>query len=291
MKEGVLVEPKAAGKISGMQDSEQAELLERVRAEKPLVIGEEFFQNAVEVSEMREPMKFSVQDATARINSYFNAMQSIFEKRNRAVSISNASGSASVIGLARNIFPDGFELEDSTGTIKVISKAQVDEDDAVMVAGKAAGETLYADYIEFPDMPEKQIKKSPKKCETTFAAKPCAGDDYCISFGEKISIEKDSLVVGKNPVQVKINNIIALVLNSEKNTTPLQVLKKRRLPGTLFAIMEVPDIFLMRGDNLIENYKGTTVVAVDDKSVARINLKTREARFEELPEQKQTATM
>lgn len=280
MKEGVLVEPKAAERIKKMDESEQAELMDRIRIEKPLVISEGFFENLIEVSEVQDQKKTSVQESIARINSYFNSLQNLFEK-GRAVSISNASGNVSVIGLVKNVLQDGFELEDSTGTIKIISKAQLEEDDVVMVAGKAVSKTIYADLVEFPDIQEKTVKKSSKKCEVLFG-KQTEGGDYSIFFGENFSMAKDSVVVGKNPVQIKLNNILILVWNNTKKIFPLQILKKRRLPGTLFAISEVPDIFLSAGENFFENYKGTTVVAVNDKSFARINLKTREVKFESI---------
>jgi len=290
IKEGVLVEPGIAERISKMSESEYAELAERMRAEKPLILSGEFFENIIEVSEIQERKKISIQDSAARLNSYFNVLQNLFEKKNRAVSIANASGNVSVIGLVRKVLPDGFEIEDQTGAIKVVSKTRVDEDDVVMVAGKAVSKTLYADYVEFPDAPERQIRKSPKRCEILFGnlsvlETRADGGDYSISFGEKMSIGKNSLVVGKNPARVKINNIVIMVHNSKsgKNISPLQILKKRRLPETLVPMADVPDIFLLRGaENFLENYKGTTVIAVNDKSVARINLRTREVKFESI---------
>ncbi|TRZ55167.1 hypothetical protein D4Q76_01025 [archaeon] len=282
IKEGVLVEPRAAERISAMREDEQAETIERIRIEKPLILSEDFFENIIEVTEIQGQKKISISESTAALNSYFNILQNLFEKRNRAVSISNASENASVIGLVRNIFQDGFEIEDQTGAIKVLSKTQVDEDDVVMVAGKVIQKVLYADLVEFPDLAERQEKKNPKKCEIVFG-EPADGANYSISFGEKISMGKNSLVVGKNPVQVKINNIMIMVHNpkSGKNISPLQILKKRRLPGTLVPMTEAPDILLLRGaENILENYRGATAIAANDKSVARINLRTREVRFE-----------
>lgn len=290
IKEGALVEPKAAEKISGLDESEQADVLERVRREKPLVVGEEFFQNVIDVLEIQEPKKTSMQESATRLNAYFNSLQALFEKKNRAVSISNASGNASVIGLVKNVLPDGFELEDQTGEIKITSKTQVEEDDVAMVSGKVSGKNIYADYVEFPDLPEAPLRKSPKNCEVVFSAKQTEGGDYSISFGDRAEIAKNSLVVGKLPVQVRINNILVLAHNGgngAKNISPLQILKKRRLLGTMFAIADAPDILLLRGaENFFENYKGTSIVAINDKSVARINLKTREVKFEELSGQK-----
>lgn len=284
IKEGVLIEPRIAERISKMGEGEFAELMERMRAEKPLILSEDFFENMIEVSEMQEPGKFSMQESIAGINSYFSALQRLFEKRNRAVSISNASENASVIGIVKSVLQDGFEVEDQTGSIKVISKTQVEEDDAVMVTGKLISKALYADYVGFPDMRERQMRKSPKKCEVLFSAKPREGGDYSISFGEKMSMMKGSLIVGKSPVQVKINNILMLVHNGcvKEKSQLAQILKKRRLPGTLFAIAEAPDILLARGaENFLEEYGGASIVAVNDKSIARISLKTREVKFED----------
>lgn len=283
IKEGVLVEPRIAARISAMWDDEQAELMERVRTEKPLILSDEFFENIIEVTEICGQKKLSVQESASALNAYFNALQNLFEKKNRAVSIANASENASVIGLVRNVLPDGFEIEDQTGAIKVVSKTQVDGDDVVMVAGKVMQKVLYADLVEFPDAPERQMKKSPKKCEIVFG-ESSDGGDYSVSFGEKMSIGKNALVVGSNPALVRINNITVMVHNSYigKNISPLQILKKRRLPGTLIPITEVPDIILLRGaENVLENYKGTTAIAANDKSVVRINLRTREAKFED----------
>ncbi len=288
MKEGVLVEPRTAERIAHMEGNEVKELLERLRQEKPLILSEEFFENIIEVTEFQEQKKFSIQESAGTLNSYFNVLQNLFEKRSRAVSISNASGNVALIGLVRSVQQDGFELEDQTGAIKIVSKAQVADDDVVMVSGKAAGKIVYADLVEFPDLQERPMKKSPKKCEIAFNAKRTDGSDYSISFGEKISIEKNSLVVGKNPAQVRINNIAILVHNPKngKNISPLQILKKRRLPGALVPIAEVPDILLLCGaENILENYKGTTIVAVDEKSAARINLMTMEVGFETFSEE------
>ncbi|MBU3957534.1 MAG: hypothetical protein KKB25_00485 [Nanoarchaeota archaeon] len=280
MKSGVLVEPGAAKRISEMGGSEQAELLERIKAEKPLVLSEDFFENIIEVSEFPGPKKFSVQESAAALNAYFNVLQNLFEKKGRAVSISNASENASVIGLVRSVLHDGFELEDQTGAIKTVSKAQVDEDDVVMVAGKVIQKVLYADYVEFPDAPERQARKSPKKCDVLFG-KRAEGADYSIVFGNGFSMEKKSLTVGKNPALLKINNISVLISPLAAKIAPAQILKKRRLPGTLVPIADAPDIFLLRGaENFLENYKGTAIVAVDGKSLARINLKTGEIKFE-----------
>lgn len=280
MKEGVLVEPKVAERISAMTSEEHAELLERVKAEKPLVLSEDFFENIIDVSEFRGRKKFSVQEKAAEMNAYFSALQNLFEKKNRAVSIANASESASVIGLVRSVLQDGFEIEDQTGAIKVVSKMQVDEDDVVMVAGKAVQKVIYADYVEFPDVPERRARKSPKRCEVVFG-KTSDGADYSISFGEKMSIGKNSLIVGRNPAQLKINNVSILACPHIAKEHPLQILKKRRLPGALFAMAEAPDVLLLRGsENFLENYMGATVIAINGKSFARINLKTREAKIE-----------
>jgi hypothetical protein len=285
MKEGVLVEPRAAERIARMECGEMKALLERLRQEKPLILSEEFFENIIDVSEFQEQKKFSIQESAAALNAYFNVLQSLFEKKNRAVSISNASGNASLIGLVRGVQQDGFDLEDQTGAVKIVSKAQVADDDVVMVSGKAAGKIVYADLVEFPDLQERTMKKSPKKCEIVFG-KPSEDADYSISFGESTRIEKNSLTVGKSPVQVKINNIAVLVCSNERNIPPQQILKKRRLPGTLFAIADVPDILLLPGaENFYENYKGTTIVAVDGKSLARISLMTMEVKFEAASEE------
>ncbi len=287
IKEGVLVEPKIAERISRMSESEYAELAERMHAEKPLILSEEFFENIIEVLEIQEQKKISIPDSTARLNAYFSALQNLFDKKNRAVSIANASGNVSVIGLVRKVLPDGFEIEDQTGAVKIVSKTQVEEDDVVMVSGKAVSKTLYADYVEFPGAPERQIRKSTKMCEVLFGnlsvlGNSAEGGDYSISFGEKMSIGKNLLVVGKNPAHVKINNL-AIIVCSAKSASPLQILKKRRMPETLIPMAEAPDIFLLRGaENVLENYKGATVIAVNDKSVARINLKTREVKFESI---------
>ncbi len=285
MKEGVLVEPKVADKISKMGAGEQSKLMERIRAEKPLILSEDFFENIIEVAELQEKKKFSMQDSAAALNSYFNVLQSLFEKRSKAVSIANAAENAAVIGMVRNVLPDGFELEDQTGAIKVVSKTQAEEDDVVMVSGKAASKTLYADLVEFPDLKEKPPRKSPKQCCVIFG-KQSEDADYSIAFGEKISIGKNSLVVGKNPVAVKINNLLILVCSSaniKKNIPPAEALKKRRIQGTLFAMAEPPDILLLRGaENSVEDYKGTTAIAVNGKSFARISLKTREAKIESM---------
>ncbi len=285
MKEGALVEPKAADKISKMGTGEQSELMERIRAEKPLILSEDFFENIIEVAELQEKKAFSMQDSAAALNSYFNVLQRLFEKKSRAVSISNASENAAVIGLVKNILPDGFELEDQTGAIKIVSRAHVEEEDVVMIFGKAANKTLYADLVEFPDLRERQPRKSPKQCEVIFG-KHSEEADYSIVFGEKFSIAKSSLTVGRNPVVVKINNLLILVCNGadiKKNISPVEVLKKRRIPGALFAIVEPIDILLLRGpENSIEDYRGATAIAVNDKFFARINLKTREAKIESL---------
>jgi|GEM_PF-4815367 len=125
IKEGVLVEPRAAERISAMREDEQAETIERIRIEKPLILSEDFFENIIEVTEIQGQKKISISESAAALNSYFNILQNLFEKRNRAVSISNASENASVIGLVRNIFQDGFEIEDQTGAIRSCRKLRL----------------------------------------------------------------------------------------------------------------------------------------------------------------------
>ncbi len=274
MDMGVLVEPKAAEHINRLNEHEIKAVIERIKKEKPLVIGEDFFENVFEVVEKKhEQKKYTVHELVAVYNRYYQKMSEYFVKKKNTVSISNVFGDASVIGIVKNVKNNEAEIEDPTGEIKVRLKDGIKliNDEIVLVSGIVKDKVLHAEFVEYPNI-KNTPKISGKKCTVCFNGN-CG--DYKIFFDNETRIEKDSLFASSNPVYVKINNILILVFNTKD---PVTVLSKRCFyPGRIYEeniLDEVPDYFLCFSGVGIKDYNGVKIIGINEKQTAKIELHT-----------------
>lgn len=273
---GIIVEDEAAEIINSLEAAEQKKLLEELEIEKPVVLKKDFLKK-----------KYSIQGFVDIYNTYYEIFKNILLNRtelNNLVSINNCkTGKVSVIGLVKTINRNDkkIELEDPTGSIHIVLNEKLKEeaeklieDEVIVVSGGINNKTLFADKILFPDIGLKQAKTTKKKHIIFFSfKKQQTKADKIISLEE---IEKQEL---------EIENVRILVLNNQKQGNPLELLKKRHLePGNVFKqdliIKEVPDIFLTSSEKPeIINYKGTTIISINEKTSAKIDLQTRKAEL------------
>ena len=209
-------------------------------------------------------------------NKYYQKMSGFFIKKKNTVSISNAFGDVSVIGVVRSIKNNDVEIEDPTGVIKAKLKDDIKlvNDEIVLISGNVKNNILYTEFIEYPNI-KNTPKLSEKECVICFNG-DCG--DYKIFFGDETKIEKDSLVISSNPAYIKVNNMTILVFRTDD---PVGVLKRRCFhPGVMNEeniLNEIPDYFLTSGDDIneyIKEYNGVKIIGIDEKSFARIELHT-----------------
>jgi len=215
---GVLIEPSVAGKITEMGEYEIERLIERIKKEKPLVINESFFENVFEVIEKKfEKKEYTVQEMVSSYNRYYQKMSSFFQRKRNTVSISNAFGEVSLIGVVKDVNGKEVELEDPTGVIKAQFREEVKliRDEVILVSGVAKGKKIYVDFLEYPDV-KKTLKLSGKECAVCLNG-DCG--DYRVFFGDEAKIEKDCVIVGSTPVYIKVNGVLLLAFRKEEKSS------------------------------------------------------------------------
>lgn len=227
--------------------------------------------------------QINVSDYAKRFLDRLQAIQKMLVQKielKDMVSISNASGKSVVIGIVLKKDAGFFELEDQTGTIRILCQKEMLEkielDDIIAVKGIVGQDRfMRCEEIIFPDIPltRPRTTKEPMKIafvdehhESSAPVKIIWNEDEC----RCISPEKTMIL--SDPCMLSINGINVLYYSATSN--PTDILKRRfiALKKGDFIIDPVPDIFLSRGLPKPMNYKSVSIVPLNYE----IDLGTRE---------------
>lgn len=268
----------------------------------------------IKVSRVVPRERLVPEDFVKYYNNKYDGIRKILLKRVDAVSINKVRESydeVSVIGMVRELMPNGFMIEDPTGEIGVVSDDKPDVDDVIGVKGTVREKKIIANEIILPDIPlTNQLNKINNisillttsltgkarnlSQSTNFTLIPSTGSE---SLDEK---EKQRVITNfTNPTWVKIstmgNEMNILVYRPDDDMEQKQAidyLRKRHLspernkiisPDDCFFLQTIPDIFwLISPKKFLENYKGVTIVSCEAPDVALANLGTREVEFKQI---------
>jgi len=158
---------------------------------KPIQLPKNFKSIKIIKNFMLNNEKIDINNWVSYYNSRYNKFKDLLMNRpelNGLVQISKIQKSdlkkVSIIGLVKDVHETSTgnivaELEDPTGTIKVIfsknkeifrKAEEIVEDEVIGVTGSKRGNFLFAENFIFPDVPEREIKKSPHEGYAVFIA-------------------------------------------------------------------------------------------------------------------------
>ncbi len=250
----------------------------------------------VSVKGVVEKETLTPKDITAYYTNKYNGVKRLLLEKMQPVSIKNAGrhmGDASIIGIAREVTPTGFILEDNTGKTDVMAKQHtITNDDVVGVVGSAREGALFAKEIIFPDVPENLRLR--KISGVKVVMRKSSGKNVIIVKEQK---EEKTITDLPNPAWITVsrgnNEVVVVAYDPQRNTTvneAIQYLVKRHLSPPMgliknsedyFLLDPLPDIlWIINSTKWAKTYKGITVISVGDGSAA-IDLGTREVEFVE----------
>ncbi len=132
-------------------DEEKRAIISRFRAQGILLSPEELERLA---SPSIPPATITPTNIAAFMHRRFDALRPLLEAKNPSVSIVHAAGDTMVIGMVRERTTRGFIIDDTTGTLSVISENnQTQAGDIIAVSGRIREDQLAAHTITYPDIP------------------------------------------------------------------------------------------------------------------------------------------
>ena len=303
-EKGFLISPKV---LEEVDEENLDEVLKSVEKKEIFIESIKKPKFSVKIREINIKNKLSPHDFIEYFNNKYEGIKKLLVKKINPVSInkvSNFNSNVDIIGIVKEVFPNGIILEDPTGEIEVNIKdtENIFVNDVVGVNGYMKNGKFFGNKIIFPDVPlTNEIKKikNIKLILTTKINEKMNPNDLILIPELKENLIKENIISNfPNPGWIKISkedkDFNVLVYKPKENLTKEEVLnfiKKRHLSPSLnqilnnedyFLIDPIPDIiWLISNKKWIENYKGITIISNKD-SVAVVNLETREVEFKDI---------
>jgi len=262
---------------------------------KKVIVITDLKEDDVKIRQVKihEKKKMGVNDFIQYYKNRYEKIKAVLLKKMDAISINKTRGiynSVSVIGMAKELTPTGFFLEDETGEIEVIyNNSGLKRDDVIGVIGIVKEDRLFGKDIIFPDIPlAKKITTMDLSLLLT-TEKAMAEADYIITTHKPLT--QRHIQFTTNPAIIKITSgekeFIILIYRPQNPLGEPEIreaLKKRHLGPTLnmiksdedhFALEPLPDvIWLIQESKWTANYKGISILSFQGS--AKINLNNRE---------------
>jgi len=297
MELGVLVEPEAIKRLESIEKDKLHIIFNKIKDNPPLTLSEgmldAYMIPSIHVKKRKRDRKFhSIRDWSIFINTRYEALKDIIMNKidtKNLISINKVSGGrVGIIGLVRSKKDNIIDIEDQSGTLKVLismdTAEKVKEDDVIYVLGDYNSNILHASDVVWPDVPLGKVNQSDFKVKAVFASNKDVSDidvsdiTYLLIWKctgwEQLSDKYPDLNVEvvsdeTNPCMIDIGGLNVLVYFGDE--VPESVLKRRfiNLDKEDFIVEEAPDIFFT--NSKMKNYKGITIL---DNGL--INLHTRE---------------
>jgi DNA polymerase II small subunit/DNA polymerase delta subunit B len=300
LEEGILLSPDTLGKIT---ENNVERMLERAKREKAVVFSfqDEKPELMADVMKLQKRVKLSPQDFAGYYNNRFEGLRGMLQKKMEdVVSVANAKKSGSTIttiGMMREQTQRGFIMEDTTGWVEVITKAEdVVADDVIAVKGGVKEEKLFAEEIIWPDVPMSHSRNRPD-ISIILAEKDGHEGEFVITPDAIYGFDKKKTTL-PNPGWITISKdslaMTVLVYKPDKPATQKEVLAwlrkrhlcpdKNQIRGTddPFLIEPIPDVvWIISSELWSDNYKGIIVVSSDGKVPAEVSLATGHVEFKD----------
>ncbi len=306
LKHGILATPDVLKKIEeeGLQN-----FLSQVKKDDSvfLTLDKNTPQNKgdviVDITVPEKPKKLSPTDFIKYYNNRYEGLKNILLSKTTALSINKLSGfsEVSVIGMVRELLPDGFVLEDTTGKIDVVSKKKPSIDDVINVKGLLKENKIIEKEILYPDIPLNREIDAPKGMRLILTHNTNKEKLKNIKHDLVFSLTgegdgKRIFTLNTSPARIKIKKngkaYSILFYKPKKHPEPKDakaMLKRRHLsptrdeitgPDDVFIIKEIPNCLWLAGkDEWSEVYKGVLIVCTSEKGFAVIDVETGGVEF------------
>lgn len=310
-EEGLLVSPKILDEINetnienilkkakknGTKNIENLDFLQQTT--KPTEPVESALEIMVRGSNKKQ--RLTPKDFAEFYNKKYEGIKEILLSKMDVISINNtkkAFSDVSVIGIIKEINPQGFVLEDTTGDISVISKETgLSEDDVIGVTGHVREGKLFENTITYPDIP---LNRNICKINSTIALTTRINSemkktDHIITLDQNQKPDEKITVLKSNPSWIEISKdsekIIITHFNFPNEINPeeaTQWLKKRHLPNNkkidspenIFLLKPVPDIlWVTSSSKWTKIYKGVIIISITERDAVKINLENKQIEF------------
>ncbi len=201
--------------------------------------------------------RLTVSDVAATSRRHFAVLRELLSKRVSAVSLQHAKpGDVAVIGRVRELHPDGFVLDDGTGSILVASTAAVDREDVIGIRGTIRDNTLQASDVLAPDVPLNRKRPVLQGTVTLHAT------------GSDLAADKlpDVAHIRLRQADEQALLLFARAQDADPKTA-IRWLQKRRIDRGFDSVLidPVPDIFWVHAGRPFSHvYKGVLIVSPGD---------------------------
>jgi DNA polymerase II small subunit/DNA polymerase delta subunit B len=228
-------------------------------------------------------------DVVKVYNNRYSALRNMLSGKIEAISINKTASQfeAAVIGMVKQVSPQGFSIEDPTGSIDVMSRQGVELDDVIGVKGIVREGAIQEKEIVYPDIPLN--RQNPRL-------------DVKLPLSVKTESGKSVIVVGNTtkelglPIWIslekegKTSHILVYMPESGVDANlAVKLLKKRHLYPNIkklastedpYIIDPVPDFFWIVGKERWKTiYKGVCVFSTKENESLELDLSTGEFTF------------
>jgi hypothetical protein len=249
------------------------------------------------LNEHKTKNKLTTKDFVEFYNNKYEGVKELLLGKMKAVSINNTSKSfseVSVIGMIKEKIPQGFVLEDPTGSVIVVSnEAGLSEDDVIGVTGIVREGKMMASKIVYPDIPlSRKLGSIETEIILTTKLTEKLNSEYIFTSNSDQKNRDNLYVIKTNPCRVFMkrneNSIMILKCDYPNEIDPeeaTQWLKKRHLSHSRkldhnnneLLIKDIPDVLWINSKSKwTKNHKGVIIVSLTENDAARINLQNKE---------------
>lgn len=227
--------------------------------------------------------RLGVEDFVSYYNSKYENIRGMLSSKLSAVSINKAKesfGDVGVIAMVRERTHGGYLIEDTTGSMALMTEnGAMEPDDVVGITGSVREKKLVGKDVVWPDIPLTHKSRSMGGVSVTLSRKPPENKEekqghFYFSLdgdgGKTTKIPNGSIIsISDGDSRVSI-----LFYSPGRRVGPkecISLLRKRHLspekkdivsPKDEFAITEIPDILWVDSDmRFVDNYKGVVVVS------------------------------
>ncbi len=252
----------------------------------------------IKITEPQKKKKLTPRDFIDFYNKKYDTIKNMLLKKVDAVSINNAKKSFSnveIIGMIKEVLPQGFVLEDPTGEVMVMSKeSHLSEYDVIAVSGFLREGRIINGKVIYPDIPlNREISQI--KLTVVFTTKINNFDtDYIFTRGSS-EPTKNIIVLKRSPtwITLKKNKQKATIvyIDIPQETDPEEAtiwLKKRYLPNNKiidsndnkFILNEIPNILWINSlSKWVKIYKGVMIISTTDKDSVKVDMENKKIEF------------
>lgn len=295
MEKGILVDPSISTDIEKLSER-HLEFILSLKI-KPVVINKEYLNSVIEPKikiKSSKSERTSIQDFINRYYNRYKFIQNLLvgnSELNNLVSIRNANGHVSVIGMVKEFDAEKLIIEDLTGEIeiKLSESRQFLIDEVIGVNGFAGSGKITPEKIIYPDV-FKNLKKSRLPGIAMFSLgeiNDIKNATHVISKKELKQTNEVCHLVVNDTIGFEINDIffiyhpikekILKILNVSGKEAAIEVLKRLYFKD---IHLDIPDIYLTNCDeSFFTNYNGITIIGLNETDRAFIDLQTREVEI------------